>query len=96
MQLGVQNFHASGEALRRGPESGGSHNCSLGGPRRGIKEGERNKIKQSMGRWGTKSGDKIGGREGENNSKREWRREGGESNSVESNKYFVGERSFFI
>ena len=58
VQLGVQNFHASGEALRRGPESGGSHNCSLGGPRRGIKEGERNKINRAWAGGGQKQGTK--------------------------------------
>lgn len=49
-----------------------------------------------MGRWGTKTRNKIGGREGENNRKRESRREGEESSSIDSNKYFVGERSVFI
>lgn len=49
-----------------------------------------------MGRWGTKTRNKIGVREGENNRKRESRREGEESSSIDSNKYFVGERSVFI
>ena len=96
MQLGVQNFHASGESpekrsrLRRQPQL-----RPWWGKERDKGRGKK-EAKQSMGRRGTKTRNKIEGREGENNRKRESRREGEESNSIDSNKYSVGERSVFI
>lgn len=54
VQLGVKTFMHQGKALRRGPESGGSHNCGLGGARRGIKEGERKKLNRAWAGGGQK------------------------------------------
>lgn len=55
-QVGVQKFHDQREVVRRGPELGGSHNCSLGRTNKGIKEGERKKLNRAWAGLGQTQG----------------------------------------
>lgn len=96
MQLGVQNFHASGESPEKRFRVGRQPQLRPWRAKERNKRRGKKEARQSMGRRGTRTRNKIGGREGENNRKRESRQEGEESNSIDSNKYFVGERSVFI